>query len=343
MSYEVTIGIPVYESVDYIRRTMESALAQTFQSIEFLILDDCGNDGSISVIEDYQKSHIRGSNIRILHNEKNCGVGCARNRIIDEAKGKYLFFLDSDDYIESNTIQLLFDTLTENQSQIVYGSYDIIDFVHSSSTIQYKKPFLELEGEGELAVFAFKYGHVFQVSVCNFLINVQFLRSTGLRFLSVSFWEDMAFTFELVTKVRKAVLLPNLTYHYVRRPNSLSHYQDRLQFRKSEILKNVSTIDYLKDKCREFENRSFISYLCYRLEMNSFYVVCYVLKYTARINPRISMGELRDFMWYPIPFSWILKFRHKMPHNLSLWMISHMPLWLFEITVRVLGKLKNVI
>ena len=121
MQYEITIGIPVYKAVDYIEVTMLSALAQTYESIEFLIVDDCGNDGTIEIVEHLQCTHPRGRNIRILHNEKNCGVAFSRNRIIDEAHGQYLYFLDSDDVIEPNTIELLINTMRANACDIVYA------------------------------------------------------------------------------------------------------------------------------------------------------------------------------------------------------------------------------
>ena len=92
--YEVTIGIPVYRSVDFIRDTMISALNQTFPYIEFLIVDDCGQDRSMDIISQIQKNHQRGNGIRILKNESNKGVGYSRNRMIDEARGRYLYFMD---------------------------------------------------------------------------------------------------------------------------------------------------------------------------------------------------------------------------------------------------------
>ena len=87
MQYEVTIGIPVYRAVDYIRQTMESALSQSFPSIEYLIVDDCGEDGSIEIVEELQQKHPRGKDIRIVRHGNNHGVGVARNRILTEACG----------------------------------------------------------------------------------------------------------------------------------------------------------------------------------------------------------------------------------------------------------------
>jgi glycosyltransferase involved in cell wall biosynthesis len=92
-AYEVTIGIPVYNVENYIRLAMDSALSQTFESIEFLICDDCGTDSSMDIIREYQKTHPRVKDIRIVRQPQNKGIGEARNRIVKEARGRYLFFL----------------------------------------------------------------------------------------------------------------------------------------------------------------------------------------------------------------------------------------------------------
>ena len=133
--YEITIGIPVYQSVDYIQDTMNSALNQSFPDIEFLIVDDRGNDGTMDVISHFQTSHPRGNDIRILVNEKNKGVSYSRNRIIEEARGRFLYFMDSDDTIEPNTIQLLYDAVIQHHVQVAYGSYEIIDGIGRYSVL----------------------------------------------------------------------------------------------------------------------------------------------------------------------------------------------------------------
>ena len=93
MKYEVTIGIPVYNVERYIRQTMDSVMAQTFESIEILICDDCGTDGSIDIIKEYQDNHPRGKDIRILHQPQNKGIGAGRNLMMGEALGKYFYSL----------------------------------------------------------------------------------------------------------------------------------------------------------------------------------------------------------------------------------------------------------
>ena len=341
--YEVTVGIPVYKAVDYIVATMESALAQTYPNIEFLVIDDGGGDGSMALVEQLQKEHPRGKDIRVLHNEKNLGVGPSRNRIIDEARGNYLYYMDSDDVIEPYTIELLMNAAKQHRAEVVYASFEQIDNVSHSATKQIIYPSLSFDELGGLACYAFQHYGFFQSSVCNCLIDLYFLRTVKLKFIDAMFWEDMAFTYELVTMVKRAVLLPDITYHYLCRPNSLSNYQERAQLKKDEVLKNVSTIDYLKWRCRRLVGKSYTPYMCYNLEMNSFYIVCHVLKHRARIVPGIPDDDLRQMMQMPMPLREILRFRHRLLGNIILWTIAKLPTPLFLFAVKMMGRIKKVI
>lgn len=343
MDYTVTIGIPVYKAVDFIENTLESALNQTFDSIEYLVVDDCGNDGTISIVERFQKEHPRGKDIRVLYNNSNLGVGMTRNRILDEAQGHYLYFLDSDDIIEPDTISFLVGKVVANQADVVYGSLDMIDYVKGCPTQSYILPDVCFFSDDEMALYAFCNYSSFQISVCNCLMRLEFLRKSKLRFLDSVFWEDLAFSYEMVIRVSKAVLLSKITYHYLCRPDSLSHYQNRAMLKKKEILENVSVLDYLKEKSTMFVGRTFLPYYCYNLEMNSFYIVCYILKNYQRIVPRISNYEMQKYLWFPVDIWQILKFRNKRFKNLFLWGLSRTPSSLSLFIVRLLGKIKKVI
>lgn len=341
--YEVTIGIPVYQSVDYIQDTMNSALNQSFSDIEFLIVDDCGHDGTMDVISHLQTNHLRGKDIRILVNEKNEGVSYSRNRIIDEARGRFLYFMDSDDTIEPNTIQLLYDAIIQHHVQVAYGSYEIIDGIGNSPIERYQKDALVLREEDELAMYAFKNNHIFHVSACNHLINLEFLRQSDVRFIDASYWEDMVYTTELVTKIESAVLLPDITYHYLRRQDSLSHYQDRISYEKSEILKNASILKRLKNKCIALRGKSYLPYHCYNLEMNSFYMVCHIIQKNDRIVPNFTYGEMRMILQHPMTLKDILLFQERIVPNLLFRLIGHLPIFLLIPFIRLIGKLKKAI
>ena len=154
MVYDVTIGIPVYKSVDYIRRALESALSQTYSSIEFLMVDDAGCDSSMEVIEGIKREHPRGNDIRIITHPKNMGVSASRNHIIDEAQGQFLYFMDSDDMIAENTIELMMQNVRQFNAEVVFGSYEKIETSGEKTIYQY--PSLQLLQEDELASFAYR-------------------------------------------------------------------------------------------------------------------------------------------------------------------------------------------
>lgn len=335
MNYEVTIGIPVYKAVGYIGKTMESALTQTFASIEYLIVDDCGNDGTINIVERLQKEHPRGKDIRILYNKQNLGVGKTRNIVLDQAQGEYLFFLDSDDILEPDAIEKMMIAAHKYQAEVVYGSWIRVDNVHHSPAQHNHYPDLQLLGSDELAMYAFKNYSSFRISVCNALFSLNLIRTKHLRFIDTIYWEDLAFTYDLVPKVNRAVLLSDITYSYLCRPGSLSQYQNREQLQKNEILKNVSTLNYLKEKCPKYLNHSFSPYLCNNLAMNSFFIVCYVYRYRNRINPPISVIELRTFMHFPVNLIDILRFNKKKCSSLLLWTIFYLPSFLFVSLIRI--------
>ena len=343
MKYEVTIGIPVYKAVDYIEKTMESALNQSFDSIEYLIVDDCGNDGTIEVVERLQKEHQRGKYIRILYNNQNLGVGKTRNVILEQAKGEYLYFLDSDDIIEPDTIEKMMIAAQKYQSQVVYGSWVRVDNVHHSPAQHYIYPDLQLLRPDELAMYAFKNYSSFQISVCNALYSLNLIHSNHLRFIDSIFWEDLAFTYDMVPKVNRAVFLSDITYQYLCRSGSLSNYQDRDKLSKSEILKNALTLDYLKCKSIALCGKSYFPYLYYNLETNSFYIVCYVLKNYQRIAPKILDSEMSAILRYPLSIWKIIRFRHRRVYNLMYYGLAHMPSFLSLFFVKFLAKMKKVI
>ena len=121
--YKVTVGMPVYGVEKYIRKCMLSVLNQTFKDdIEILAIDDLGPDKSIDIIKELQESHPRGKNIRIITQPQNMGCWAARNRILEEAQGEYIFLLDSDDYISEDCIEKLYQQAIEHNAEAVYGS-----------------------------------------------------------------------------------------------------------------------------------------------------------------------------------------------------------------------------
>lgn len=109
----ISIIIPAYNNGIYINKCIESILNQTYRNIEIIIINDCSTDNTEDIIKKYLTKDNR---IAYYYNEKNMGVGYTRNKGIELAKGKYIYFLDSDDYIEPTAISDLYNGIKEKDS-----------------------------------------------------------------------------------------------------------------------------------------------------------------------------------------------------------------------------------
>ena len=118
----ISILIPVYNVKDFILRCLESVISQTYTGpLECLIVDDCGNDGSIALVEDYLARYDGHIDFRILHHECNRGLAAARNTAVENATGDFIFHLDSDDWLEPTAIEHLVLKQQETDADIVSG------------------------------------------------------------------------------------------------------------------------------------------------------------------------------------------------------------------------------
>jgi len=341
MNNDVTIGIPVYQAEIFLTRSLESALMQSYSSIEFLMVNDGCTDGSLAILQDYQKNHPRGAAIRIVSHDHNLGVSAARNRIIEEASGTYLYFMDADDVIAENTITLLMNQILLFEGEIAFGSYEKIRTDGEREVYQY--PELQLLEKDMLASFAYRKYAGIQASACNYLVKTSLLREHHHRFIDTDYWEDFVFTFDLVTMVTRAVLLPDITYSYLCRENSLSHYQQRNQISKEEIFRNVYAIEHLKTASSILYNKVYYPDRCYILVMTDFYIACNILKRRKDIVPAVSDQEIKNLMSHPATFGQICRFRQSRLKNLALCLLGRLPAGLCTMVVWCMGKMKKLV
>lgn len=123
MKPKVSILIPVYKAEKYISTCIKSVLGQTYQNLEIIIVDDGSPDNSMAIVERLIKQADNRFDIIIQHNEKNEGVAFTRNKLIELAKGDFVQFIDSDDFIAENAIDLLVKIIEETNSDIVRSGH----------------------------------------------------------------------------------------------------------------------------------------------------------------------------------------------------------------------------
>ena len=118
----ISVIIPVYKAEKYLSRCIASLLAQSFTAFELLLIDDGSPDNSGKDMHDWAERDCR---IRVLH-QTNAGVGTARNKGLDEAKGEYIVFVDSDDYVGTDYLKHLYEERPLNLDSIVVQGFTIV-------------------------------------------------------------------------------------------------------------------------------------------------------------------------------------------------------------------------
>ena len=344
MGNDVTIAIPLYRAEKYIKDCLNSALAQSYSHIDFLVIDDASDDRSIDIVAQMQVEHSRGKDIRLIRHDKNLGIGETRNELIAKAKTKYLFFLDADDTITENAIQLLHDNAVRYQTELVFGSYEEINNINGvkeiSSEIYENNSFFSTN---DFATYVYrKYGGI-QAQVWNILIDLEWFRSTGLQFLSINYWEDFSLMMDISTYVSRVVLLKEITYFYNRYLGSLSNQANIGSFKKDKIQKNIEAIEYVKDKSDRIKQESYFGGRMSKVMMTDFYIVCNILKNKNKIQPAFSKRELRDVMKSPLSFRETISLKSRKFENLFLYMLGVLPPSISIWIITILGKHRGLI
>ncbi len=342
INYEVTIGFPVYNVEKYLRKTMESALSQTFENIEYLICDDCGTDSSISILEEYQQNHPRGKDIHIVHQPHNMGQGAARNRIIAEAQGRYIYFMDADDIILPHTIELLYETAQKYQAEMVYGSYERVFLTDNNRIEQYPYPFKVFTKPDEFAVYAYRSG--VQIMHWNVLTDIDVYRRNHLKVTPVGsgYGEDFTFTVDLPTYVQRVVLLPDITYQYL-----IIEMEEKIRLKKRMRKLSRKYMDFAieaidqKKQRKELCQKPYYAERCAILMMYDYSFACRILAHRADPAPRYSDKEIRNIMRHPMSLREILRSKRARLKNLQSWIFGVLPPLLSVALLKFVGKLTH--
>lgn len=345
--YQITVGMPVYGVEKYIRKSISSVLNQNFDNMEILCVDDLGPDYSMDIVREIKATHPKGDKIRIITQPKNMGCWAARNRIIDESQGKYLFLIDSDDYIAEDTLKLLYDTAEKNQAETVYGSVESVkeDGTPANfSSGDMKLPYKELLKPNELASYANQNLHATLYNfIWNVLIRIDFIRNNHLRFQNTRYGDDIIFETDMQPLVNRAVLLPNITYYYVLRPGSLSNFQIREKIKLEEINTYIKNYNYIKNQVQNLKDKPYYEIRCAKVLIYMFYIIAGAIKNRDKIYPHLTDKMICEAMSHPIQLHEILKFRQYRNLNILFSLMAKLPPFLAVKCYTLIGKRKHLL
>ena len=207
---KVSIIIPVYGVEKYISQCLESVINQSYENIEIIVVNDGTKDNSMKIVEEY----LLDERIKII-NKENGGLASARNRGIEEATGEYIYFLDSDDWIEVNTIEVLVEE--SNNLDIIYSNFWYFDEKNKKKRKNKEKIKSNMSMTGEYLL-----GYSTEIMVWNKIYKKSFLEEKQLRFLEGIIHEDEEFTFKCYMNSPQVKYIDIYTYNYrINRENSI--------------------------------------------------------------------------------------------------------------------------
>ena len=188
--------------------------------MECLVVDDCGTDDSIPIAKRMIETYTGPIRFEILHHEHNRGLSAARNTGTLQAKGDYLYYLDSDDFITDDCIEkLMAVALDDPDIEMVQGKYSIYG-KNKSYPIEQKHQLTHAKTNQEVRE-CFLFHNQFVISAWNKLIKRQFILNHHILFKEGLVYEDVLWRFYLIKYINNVYFYSDITYYYNKRPGSI--------------------------------------------------------------------------------------------------------------------------
>lgn len=247
---KVSVVVPFFNSRDYLERCLNSLVGQTLRDIEIVLVNDGSLDGSLDIAEQFAKNDSR---IKIV-SQKNAGLSCARNAGVENASGEYIGLVDSDDFVDKDFFEKLYEVAQKSGADIVCAGMVRENEKKRKILLSYKEILFASEIEKKLELAGVP-DHNYS---CNKLYSAKLIKET--KFKEQVLYEDMFFTSQIIEKSALLAVVPNVFYHYWKHSGTLVKIDsDKARFDKflahkflNEIcekykLKNSKDYEYKED------------------------------------------------------------------------------------------------
>ncbi len=222
--YKVSVIIPVYNVAPYLEECMNSVRRQTLKDIEIICINDCSEDCSMDVLKKYEALDSR---IKLFENPQNKGLSASRNVGMEFARGKYICFVDSDDFIAENAIEVLYEMAEDkNTDVIISGAVSFIDGVPDKKEEYFtnRLPVCKLMAGKDIFNEMMRIGDMRIIVPAQFW-NRQSLETLKLRFYEGILHEDTLFSYYGYIQAKRAMCVPYSFYYYRQRKHSITDHR----------------------------------------------------------------------------------------------------------------------
>lgn len=272
----VSVIVPFYNVENYIEKCLETLVNQNLEDIEIILVNDGSKDRSKIIVDKFLKQYPE----KIVYLEKeNGGLSDARNYAIPHAKGEYIAFLDSDDYVEKTMYKDMYELAKKENS----------DMVECDFYWEYPDKNKRKEDKGVIYNGKKEMLEKVRVVAWNKLIKKEILEKSGVLFPKGLRYEDVEFTYKLVPYLDKVSFLKKPCIHYIQREGSISNNQNERNKEIFQVLDNV--IKFYKENNLYDEYKDELEYVYVR------YAFCSSLLRIVKIKDENIQSELLELTW----------------------------------------------
>ena len=321
---ELSIIVPVYNSSKYLNKCLDSILSQTFKDYEVLLINDGSTDDSAKILEKYV---LIDSRIKVFHKE-NSGAAQARNFGIEKARGKYIGFVDSDDYIEKDMYELLYNLITKYKTDIsICGLTHVYDkkFINPYPFHEEKK----ISGLEALKIALI--GDKFSVNVYNKLYNKNLFED--IKFPNIKFAEDGYVLPRILYKCKSVAFNTDSKYYWVHHLGSVTSSQfDQREWESPKVYDE--NLEFIRKNCPDLILEGTLRY---------YLAYFWILDKMSLSNPEnVKKSDLKKAMkvirkgYFKIIFNPYFNYKRKLAATILLFSWN-----MYKLTVKI-SKQKNL-
>lgn len=284
----ISIIIPVYNVENHLKQCIESVINQTYKELEIIIIDDGSKDSSGKICDEYAEKDKR---IKVIHKE-NGGISKARNTGLDIATGKYIMFIDSDDFFEENTCELLYNEIENKNADYVIGNYRHTS--HDSKNWSYPLFNVEdIDSNFKVSIKDYKKSiYVLNSVIWNKIYKRDFIEEHNLRFIEGVMAEDAIFAIYFYTNSDNGYYIKDVIYNYRQNDEKKSL---STTCTKEYFIQQDKAYKILFENFEKTDNLEFYRYFYARIMP---YLLSKIIDTNQLKNDEDIIDVLKVFTWY---------------------------------------------
>lgn len=253
--YKVTVGIALYNCQEYIERCLNSVLEQTYSNIEIIVVNDGSTDDGLNIVNEIKKNSIKKDKIKI-YTKENGGLSSARNYAIEKSTGEFILLIDSDDWLEKDTIEKMMNIQSKHNCDIVKINYCVNSsknkIINKGGYQKYKDKLIDIEIYKEKLIADILLGNI-PAYTWSMLIKKEVIKKE-LYFEKNVHLEDKIFLIKLISNLKNIFFSSEILYHYFFNINGLMHKRRYEYYLEKDIEMNKRINEIIKEYYNDYKS-----------------------------------------------------------------------------------------